>query len=49
MFFSLSTADVDRKHPLNSELANHIEEIESQLSRIDPDGWRNDGELLVVK
>lgn len=33
----LRSPGVDAKHPLNAELNSHIEEIESQLSRIDPD------------
>lgn len=38
----LRSPGVDRKHPLNAELSSHIEEIESQLARIDPDVWRGD-------
>jgi E3 SUMO-protein ligase RanBP2 len=33
----LRSPGVDAKHPLNAELNSHIEEIESQLSHIDPD------------
>ncbi|PNF19022.1 hypothetical protein B7P43_G11805 [Cryptotermes secundus] len=33
----LRSPGVDAKHPLNAELNSHIEDIESQLSRIDPD------------
>ncbi|GLG99976.1 E3 SUMO-protein ligase RanBP2 [Gryllus bimaculatus] len=38
----LRSPGVDRKHPLNAELSAHIEEIESQLARIDPDVCRGD-------
>lgn len=45
----LRSPGVDAKHPLNAELNSHIEEIESQLSRIDPDVMLvgGDGKLCV--
>lgn len=33
---------VNPKHPLNSVLSMHISGIENELTRIDPDVWRND-------
>jgi len=45
----LRSPGIDAKHPLNAELNSHIEEIESQLSRIDPDVMLvgGDGKLCV--
>ncbi|XP_067013935.2 E3 SUMO-protein ligase RanBP2 [Anabrus simplex] len=38
----LRSPGVDPKHPLNAVISTHIEEIESQLARIDPDVCRGD-------
>ncbi|XP_012274477.1 E3 SUMO-protein ligase RanBP2 [Orussus abietinus] len=38
----LRSPGTDPKHPLNSDLCEHISTIESELKRIDPDVWQDD-------
>lgn len=45
----LRSPSVDPAHPLNSQLHVHLEEIETQLARIDPDSNRKSSDCPPVE